>query len=653
MIVQVALPIPVTKTFSYSAPDSWQDILEPFQRVIVPFHDRAVTGSVTACVEGDGTGLKEVQEILDLFPLLNENLIRLGNEAARDCVTPLGLVLKYMLPPRLRLNGRLFVHHAAPQWKNLANLSLAGVVRRMGWKEAFRLARRGDLQLHDRFTNRPFGPFPPATETQERQRTLLVADMDGRMTAYAEAVAKAMAVGGNTLLLLPDHHAAGRYVYEHLSRLFPGRLCWYGSMIRYRARMETYFRARQEQGLVILGSISCVFLPIRDLTAIIVENPQEEDFRNEEGFRFSAVTMAMKRAEIEGANLLIGGFAPPLDLYHGALTGSLQFVDRTPPSLRRHVAVATERGAGTPGALPESLLAIVEEALRDRKKVAIYTPRRDYSSLIRCLACGKPFLCIRCEGHLSYKKGKNMLLCGRCGRSFLYEETCRHCGSDLITYSATGVEYLEEQLQSRFTGVQVVKVTGETMEDRPPETPGSLSGPAIVVGTQTLAKLYGMKADILLCLGWEELLRVGGYRAEEKVFQLFTNLQDALRPQCLYVAVDKKTAVDVDFFLDPKRFYEATLENRRLAEFPPFFRFFLLSWTGVSEKAGEAALERATRLMSQEGLHEAMSGPSKEKRGKAWGWKVVIRQEKEAATSPLIKLWDVPGVRVEADPLNL
>jgi primosomal protein N' len=173
------------------------------------------------------------------------------------------------------------------------------------------------------------------------------------------------------------------------------------------------------------------------------------------------------------------------------------------------------------------------------------------------------------------------------------------------------------------------------------------------VGTQALTRLYGVHADVLFCLGWEELLRVGGYRAEEKVFQLFANLCDALTPERCYITREAGLPVDEDLLFDPGRFYEVALENRRLAAFPPFSRFFLVSWTGVNEKRGNGALARVMQVLDEAGLGVAVTGPVHETRGKLLSWKLIVRQKEEAAPEVLVRLWDVQDVRVEADPPDL
>lgn len=653
MIVQVALPIPVTKTFSYFAPDDWSDILEPYQRVTVPFRGKSAVGYVVGLLWEDMEGLKEVGEVLDPFPLLDANLVRLGLEASEEQVTPQGLVLKYMLPPKTRLNRHLLIGQSSRVRKRHGEPTLTEGIRRMGWLETFRLVRRGDLQLHDRFTGLPFGALCPRSNGRRASRTLLVSGVEGRMARYADEAVTALGSGGNVLMLVPDHHVVGRYVYRYLVGLFPGKVFWYGSAVPYRDRTEAYFRARQNNGIIILGTISCVFLPVKDLALIMVERPQEEDFRNEEGFRFNAVAMAVRRAEIESTGLLIGTPAPTLDLYGKALTGALALEETERPPEPEHHALVVEGRPEAPDAPLEALMPVIESVVGSLGRLAVYTARRDYSGAIKCLACGRPALCPRCEGRLSYQKQRDVLTCRRCGRFFPYEESCRHCGSDLVTFSVAGAEYLEEQLRKRFKGVPVLRATGETVGTEPLQGIADLPGSLIVVGTQALGKLYGFKADALICLGWEELLRVGGFRAEEKVFQLFMNFQDALTPKVLYVAAERKSPWDVGRFLNRSGFYASSLENRKSAGFPPFFRLFLLSWTGSSEKAGEAALKRVGRALEDAGRAGALSGPRVEKKGGVWRWTAIITQPAGASVRQLLALWDVAGVRVEADPPDL
>jgi primosomal protein N' (replication factor Y) len=341
--------------------------------------------------------------------------------------------------------------------------------------------------------------------------------------------------------------------------------------------METYFRVRNEGGFLILGSRSCLFLPVFRNGHIIVERPEEDEYRNEEGFTFNAVDLALQRAEIEGTPVTLGSVSPPLEIYKRATDGELRITEKVLPRLKQCQEIIIEKGISALGNMPEGLIALLSHAIENNETTAIYTPRKDYSSHIKCLDCKSLFLCPVCGGGLSYQKHREILSCATCGRTFAYEDRCRQCGSELIQFSNVGVEYLERKLHNIFPEVPVIPLTGETLHENNEALQGLRTGePAIIIGTQVLSKPYGLKAEKLIMIEWEGLMRVGGYRAGEKMFHVLSNLLDVFEPDELYAVMTRKQRVDIREFLDLKTFCAAEMEKRKGAQFPPFVRIFLL-----------------------------------------------------------------------------
>jgi primosomal protein N' (replication factor Y) (superfamily II helicase) len=654
MIVHVSLPIPVTKTFSYIVPDGLKGLVKPLIRVQVPFRNRKLVGVVTGTEEGSGTGLKEINDVLDPIPLIDGILAQLIEWASYYYVTPLGLVFKYALPATLNPERYLAVRSLTESDSVLDGMSLRKACDAVGKEVLFRRASEGSLELRDTFTDKRFDSLDrsdrPATGTDQ---ALFVGSKEERLEHYASLIAAHVGQGGNVLMLLPDHHAVGRYFSTALSLRFPGKVFWYGTSVKGKARMEAYFRARNEHGLLLLGSKSCVFLPLRDNTLIIVERPEEDEYRNEEGFKYNAGIVAMKRAEIEHSHLVLGSAAPPLEIFKGARDGTLRMVERERREVRNLREIIISKGLPSYDTLPGEVLTTVGAAVEAKEILAVYTPRRDYSSRIQCLECNRLFTCSACSGMMKYQKDRNRLVCTACDRYTPYEEKCTRCGSSLIRFSLTGAEYLEEKLMASFKNAHVVRIAGETF-DRDLKRLMALprGSPVILVGTYVLSKLHDLPADKLMLIGWENLLRTAGFRAQEKMFQTLTNLIDALTPGEVCFVMERKRRVDPVPFLDSPGFLADELRRRELAGFPPYGRIFLIEMEKTGEERGLATLKRMRTILQREGLEPYMTGPLLEKRRK-YRWRIILRGSERLFSRALSDLYALPGVQVEADPLHL
>jgi primosomal protein N' (replication factor Y) (superfamily II helicase) len=654
MIVHIALSIPVTKTFSYSVPDRWEPYVERISRVKVPFHDRTTTGFVMDIEEGDNGTLKEIQEVIDIVPLIDEPLLQLAEWAAHHYVTPIGVVLKYVVPASLRIEKWLTIKTLSASLSALDGILLSKAYKMYGRDTLFRYYREGSIELASPFTGTPFAEAV-GTERPDTvpAKTLYVGEVGSRIEYYGKAISEHLEQGKNVLMLLPDYRTTGQYFHQMLEKLFGQNILWYGSSVKAGTRMEAYFRARNEGGRLILGNKSGLFLPVRNLTLIIVERQEEDEYRNEKGFKFNAATAAIRRAEIEHVPILFGSASPSLEAFKRAQDGEFTLVRENRPVTIAYRRIDTGRKEASHGMLPDALLTALREAAENGETVGIFTPRRDYGSFIHCLECKKPLLCPLCEGGLSYQKGSTFLRCSKCGEVLPYDETCPHCGSHLLHFLHPGVEYLAEHLRNIIKDVPVVVITGDTPKRQILPLRGR-SGrvPAVLIGTQVLSKLYAVAVDRLILIGWEDLLQMGGYRAEEKMFQVIINLTDALKPRELCVLAGRKQSFDPSCVFDFDGFYARELDKRRLAEFPPYTRLFLIEVEKQSRKAGQETIERIHRIIEEEGLLSSMMGTLETKK-RSHTWRIALKGDDLLLHKTLLRIYDLPDVRIEADPMSV
>ncbi len=656
MIVDVALPIPVTKTFSYSVAEKWAPFAKRFSRVKVPFHNRAMTGYVASTGEGDETGLKGVAEIVDPFPLIDGALAQLCEWASFYYITPIGMILKYALPANLRLEGHLAIKAFAERALSLEGTALKKAYRTVSPHGVFQLLHEDAIKLRDVFTNQDFGPVQSAhAGVGAADRRLYLGALDDRLQYYIKHISEQIDKGKNVLVLLPDYHGAGRFYHKTFVEKFSGnKVVWYGSPIKTRMRMETYFRSRSGAGYVILGNKSSVFLPVKNNGLIIVERHEEDEYRNEEGFKFNAGLMALRRAEIENVPAIFGSASPSMEMFKEGLDGRLRVVEGGWIKKREYSVIRQGWRTLQSGILPEEMTGLIGEAIMKRENVAIYTPRRDYGSSVRCLECKESILCPLCDGMLTYQREGNRLACPNCNKVFDFKDECPSCGSSLIHTAYMGAGFIEEKLRAIYGDSHVVRVSGEPDRETAralrmvPDTQG-----VILVGSRALSKLYSARVDKLILVGWENLVRLAGYRADEKMFQVLINLVDAVRPGELFFFMDEKIAVNPARYFDLKAFYTEELRKREAAEFPPYVRFFLIDLEKKGEREALKALDRITETLKEHGLSSHVTGPKKLRKKGSNRWKFVLKGNEHIFRKALLSIYDLPGVQIEPDPLNI
>jgi len=654
MIIHVALPIPVRKTFSYIVPDTWAPFVQPFLRVKVPFKNKDTIGFIVGIEEGHADGLKVIQEVIDPFSLLNEKALQLAEWASNYYIAPQGLVLGYALPPKLSIEQYLKIQALSEiETNGLDNLTLRKACKIFGRNVVFEHYKKGLLRFYDTFTNKDFLPCGYEKPNNIEGKTLFLGNIHDRLQYYIEAIDQHIVKGENVLMFVSSHHTIGQFYFDKLSEKFPTKVIQYGVSVTPKKRMEAYFRARNEGGHIILGSRSCLFLPVLKNGLIIVERPEEDEYRNEEGFRFNAVDLAIQRAEIEHVPIVLGSVSPPLEIYKRAIDGELHIIEKAYSKKKQCHEIIIEKGISSFGTLPKELTTLLSNAVDNKQKVAIYTPRKDYSSHIKCLDCKSLFLCPVCGGSLSYQKQKDLLVCASCGRTFSYQACCRQCGSKLIQFSNVGVEYLERTLREVFPGVAIISAIGESLYENKEPFSGLGSGePVFIIGTQALTKPYGFKADMLILIEWEELKRIGGYRADEKMLHVLSNLVDVLEPDEVYAVMVRRKKVNLKEFFDVKQFCNSELEKRKNANFPPFVRIFLLEVEKEKELIGMKLIEKIKAAAHKYGITQHITGPLMQRR-KKYRWRMILKGNENQLHGFLTTISDYPGVRVEADSVNI
>jgi len=653
MIARVALPLPIDKTFSYALPNGMAPFIRPFSRVKVPFNSRSLVGFVLDTQEGDEEGLKAVTDLVDCVPLIDDTCARLCLWASSHYVTPLGLTLKYALSSSIKMEKYCRVKAKDSSLSHLDGLPLAKAYDALGKETILDYFHRSLIAFCDAFTGREIEPENEKKSADSHRATLFLGAVEERMDLYLPLAADELEHGRNVLMLLPDHQLVGDFFYSSFAKRFAGAVFWFHSAMTEKRRAETFFRARSEGGHVILGSKSSVFLPLAHNGLIIVERPEEDEYRNEEAFKFSAVRLAVKRAEIEGISVLLGSSAPPVEVMRWAEEGSIDLKvgrETASPSVS---STRSEKGKGREAHLPDALVQAIRDVVDRSGNVVVHTPRRAYASGLYCASCGQWFHCPACSGaSLNYTRTAESLTCGTCKGKIPYDETCVQCGSPFIRFLDVGAEYVEARLREAFPGKNVLKVTGEAgaRKERRALRCAPQEG-SIIVGTNVLSKAYELAADLLILYGWEDFLRIGGYRAREKMFQVFTNLVDALKPRNLLLHTCGKEPFDISLFLDRKRFYEDELDKRRRADFPPFVRLFLLNVLKRNEQAGRRVLKAIDRLIEREHPDHQILGPIDVKG--QYGWRMILKGDDLSLSGVLPSLYRLPGVHIEADPLYL
>ena len=653
MIADIALPIPVGKYFSYSVPVDIAPYVSIWSRVRVPFHQRDAIGTVVEMREGDDPRLKAILEPLDLFPLLDNELSALAGWASSFYLTPQGLVLKYALPPLRDIERYLVIGQANNASSIDEGAPLNRTVKKLGHSRLAQLFMQGALDLRDSFTRDTFtGAYMGDWQGQDLETVsiLFIDSLERRLERYISLIGSHIEKNGNILFLLPDHYAAGAYFADRLKATYGQRVLWFSSGVPVKQRMETYFRTRREGGHVVLGNKSAIFLPARNVSLIIVERCDDDEYRNEESFKFNAARTAVERARLKGVPFILGGAACSIDTMayareNGVTLECNDWLTVSGPTVKGMSSLSS-------GELLDRVRTDVIETVQRGCKIAVYAPRKEYGSFLRCHACREDLTCPKCGAHLEYDRTKDTLVCSGCAARYPYMDTCPHCGSNMIEFARIGASFLYDHLSRTAPWVGAIFITGDSLKKELSALRKSPDRAACLVGTQALSKMYGHHVDKLILADWEELRKMSGFRSEEKTHQVICNLIDALTPDEIICHSRTRNPADLAPYLKITDFYENELKKRKEADFPPFTRIFLIEARAKTQPAADRALAKVTAVISSHGLTSHIFGTIPNNKPPFHTWKTILKGPKDLLAKAFADLYNIPGIEIEADPPN-
>jgi primosomal protein N' (replication factor Y) (superfamily II helicase) len=412
----------------------------------------------------------------------------------------------------------------------------------------------------------------------------------GKTEVYLRSVQDALARGKTAIILVP----------EIALTLWIGRQCraWFGARFEGVAvlhsalsdveRAQEWWRVRNGAARVVVGTRSAIFAPVENLGLVIVDEEQENSYKQEETPRYHGRDVAIMRAKLENALALLGSATPSLETYHHAVGGKYELLTMASRVESRSLAAVEIVDLRTDfqrtqkaNPISQTLHAGIAECLQFQTQALVLINRRGYSWSVMCRSCGASVQCVNCSISMTYHKSRNRLECHYCGSIQGVPKVCPKCESKYVYFFGEGSEHLEERLRKEFPGARIARLDRDTARTKRQyqETLGAFASGAldILVGTQMLAKGHDFQRVTLVgVISADSSLSMPDFRAAERTFQLLTQVAGRAGRGVLPGRVLIQTyypehyAVQDAVKQDYVSFYERELHFRRLMMYPPF-----------------------------------------------------------------------------------
>ena len=428
----------------------------------------------------------------------------------------------------------------------------------------------------------------------------------GKTEVYLRLLLAVLAAGGQALLLVPEIGLTPQ-LRRRLAARLPGRLVTLHSGLSATARELAWQAAASGEADLVLGTRSAVFTPLPRLRLILVDEEHDLSFKQQDGFRYSARDLAVRRAQQVGCPLVLGSATPSLESLRNVALGRyarLELPERAGGAAHPAIGLLDIRGQPLRGGLSQVLIRLMREQFAAGNQVLLFLNRRGFAPVLTCHDCGWVGGCPHCDARLTLHLADNRLWCHHCGLVRPLPPACPQCGGLDIRPLGQGTERLEGELQALFPDIRVARVDRDSTR-RKGELDRLLAAArageySLLVGTQMLAKGHHFpRVTLVGILDADNGLYGADFRAAERMAQLVIQVAGragrAERPGRVVLQTHHP---DHPLLQTLRRqgypaFAAAALRERRAAGLPPFSHQALLRAEATSRESALGWLHQA------------------------------------------------------------
>ena len=367
----------------------------------------------------------------------------------------------------------------------------------------------------------------------------------GKTTVYFAAMQRALDAGKSALLLVPEIGLTPAMAAQ-MYAAFGGEVALLHSQLTPDERAEQWHRIRRGEARIVVGTRSAVFAPMVDLGLIIVDEEHDSSYKQEETPRYHGRDVAVMRAKLNEAVVVLGSATPSLESWANAEKGRYVRVELRERVMERPLPVVelvdmrTEfRETGQESIFSRRLIEETQLTLDRGEQVILLLNRRGYSTVVMCRSCGEKIECENCSISMTYHKKVSendavaqpgqRLECHYCGSRRNVPKVCPKCESEHLYFLGAGSQQGEERLQELFPAARIGRMDRDTVRGRSDmeRLLARLHGGEInlLVGTQMIAKGHDIHGVTLVgVIGADFQLGLPDFRAAERVFQLLTQV---------------------------------------------------------------------------------------------------------------------------------
>ena len=666
----------VDRLFHYALPEHLLDEVSVGKRVRVPFGqgDKVIIGYVTELThvlpeDVPFEKIKSIHSVCEDFPVLRADTLELARWMRDKYYTTLAACIRTIIPGVKADGGFHITKRAARKTFETSFVPDSDAIILTSEQES------ALAQITDGLSREASPPV-----------LLYGVTGSGKTEVYLRAIEKVLALGKQAVVLVPEIALTPQMVGLFTARFGDGVAVTHSRMSPAE-RFRIWKRAVDGELELIIGPRSAVFTPFENLGLIVIDEEHEHSYHSETAPKYDTRTVAIKRAELSGALVVLGSATPGLETFFRtqeeyadyskqinvsggeyAIAKLSERVNKTLPEITV-LDMRREMARGNLSMFAAELQDALGETIEAGRQAILFLNRRGHSSFVSCRWCGNVLSCDHCRVNYTYHADKHRLLCHYCGKGMAMPSNCPACDSMYIHRTGTGTQKVEEEVSKLFPHVTALRMDMDTTKGKYGHAKildaFREEKAQVLIGTQMVAKgLDFPKVTMVGVIAADNSLFTGDFRAGEYTFQLLTQVSGragrAKDPGRVFIQTYNPEHYAITFARENNfdGFYAHEMTIRRALCYPPFSHVFAVMITGPKEIDVINALRKLAAIMEYSakrsksntfeliGLSPAFVSMIK----KQFRWKLLVKCVRE---SPLVAfvLYCIKKLR-ENDPLT-
>ncbi len=620
----------IDKTFTYLIPSNLKDKVKVGIRVLVPFGKQTLEGFVLNIGKDKDIDyeIKEIIDIIDEEPVLNEEMLELGKYISLKTLCNLIHSYQTMLPAALKAHNNFNVNKKYISYISLIDKEY--IPKNDNQKEIIEILKLGNALKSDltkisvssvntllskkvieeikeetyrlNNTNSYNDKRVILNEDQQKVVDTVLENKDtfipyllhgvtgsGKTEVYMNIIESVLKEGKEVIVLVPEISLTPQMVSIFKSR-FKDSIAILHSALSDGEKYDEWRKIERKEVSIVIGARSAIFAPLTNIGLIVLDEEHSDTYKQDNNPKYDAIDIAIKRAKTYNCPIILGSATPSVESYTRAKLGTYKLlelknrVNKTMPDVKL-IDMKEEIKKGY-RILSKELIDDINDRLNKHEQVILLLNRRGYSTTITCKECGTTIKCPNCDIPLTYHKTGNKLNCHYCNHTTFKPLNCPECNSKNINSFGIGTEKLEEEVNRLFK-CKTIRMDIDTTRKK-----GSHEKIIndfrnkkynILIGTQMISK--GLDFDDVTLVGvinGDATLNIPDFRSGERTYSLLNQISGrsgrSIKPGKVIIQCFNTDHYSIEYASKNNydSFYKEDMSIRKKLKYPPYFNLCLI-----------------------------------------------------------------------------